>query len=115
MQAFCLACLLALGIGLVNCWAFTVSRGWEIAWGVLSRPLLLISCVFYSFEGLPALGRDLLWYNPIVHIVGLVREAVYPTYDPAHLSVSYVTAIALALIIVGLWSMRVIRARMAFG
>ena len=29
MQAFALALMLAFGIGLVNCWAFTVSKGWR--------------------------------------------------------------------------------------
>ena len=115
MQAFVLALLLALGIGLVNCWAFTVSKSWELVWGVISRPLMLVSCVFYSFEALPGIARDVLWYNPVVHIVGLLRTGLYPTYDPAHVAPGYVLSISLALIVAGMWSMRAVRARMAFG
>ena len=76
---------------------------------------MLVSCVFYSFEALPALARDVLWYNPVIHIVGLLRAGLYPIYDPAHVAPGYVLGVALVLIVAGLSSMRAVRARMAFG
>ncbi len=115
MQAFGLALLLALGIGVLNCWAFAVSEGWELAWGIVSRPLLLVSCVFYSFEALPNVAREILWFNPIIHIVGLLRTGLYPIYNPAHVSPEYVLGVAVCLSLAGLLGMRSIRARMAFG
>lgn len=115
MQAFVLALLLALGVGILNCWAFAVSKGWEIAWGILSRPLLLISCVFYSFDALPNAAREVLWYNPVIHITGLLRSGIYPTYNPAYISGEYTLGVSLCLICAGLLSMRAVRARLAFG
>lgn len=112
---FGLALLLAMGLGVLNCWAFTCSKGWELIWGILSRPLLLVSCVFYSFEALPQIARDVLWFNPVIHIVGLLRSGLYPSYDPAYVSPTYVTAIALTLLTMGLMGMRGVRARMAVG
>ncbi|MEL7467287.1 MAG: ABC transporter permease [Pseudomonadota bacterium] len=111
LLAFTLAALLGLGIGSVNAWAFAISRGWEVAWGVISRPLLLVSCVFYSFESLPREAQDVLWFNPVVHVVGLLRGGVYPVYDGGHLVPLFPFAVALSLIVIGLVSLRMARAR----
>ena len=106
LMALGLACLLGLGVGLVNCWLFAVSRSWEQIWGIISRPLFLISCVFFTFESLPGYARDVLWYNPIVHLVGHVRTGFYPIYDASHVSSVYVTSCACVLILLGLMATR---------
>lgn len=111
MQSFALAMLLAIGIGVFNCWAFALSRGWELAWGIVSRPLLLVSCVFYSYEALPEMARDVLWFNPIIHVVGLLRLGIYPVYDATHVSTGYVVFISLALLSCGLIGIRATRSR----
>ena len=113
LLAFAMSMALAFALGVFNCWAFTLSRGWEVVWGILSRPLLLVSCVFYSFEALPQLARDVLWYNPVVHLVGTLRAGIYPTYDPAHVDPAFVLTISLGLMLAGLIGIRSIRSRIA--
>ena len=113
LQSFCLAVLLAAGLGIFNCWAFAVSGGWELFWGVLSRPLLLVSCVFYSFGSLPAQVRDVLWFNPVVHIVGLLRTGIYPVYDQVHVAPEYVALVAMILLLAGLIGLHATRPRLA--
>ena len=108
-----LAVLLGLGIGLVNAWAFALSKTWELAWGIISRPLFLVSCVFYTYAGLPAAAREVLWWNPVVHVVGLVRAGVYPVHDGTHLSPGYAAAMGLGLVLAGLIGLRVGAARVA--
>ena len=105
-KAFLMAAGLGLGVGLTNAWAFALSRSWEIAWGIVSRPLFLISCVFFSFHSLPGAVRDVLWYNPLIHAVGALRAGVYPTYDAVHVSPGYVAGIALALALGGMFALR---------
>ena len=112
-QGFLLALALGLGVGLANCWLFAVSKTWEIAWGIISRPLFLISCVFFSFHSLPGFARDILWFNPLIHLAGLLRAGFYPAYDAGHVSTAYVTVIALVLILGGLFAIRTGRARLA--
>lgn len=106
MTGFGLAMGLGLGLGLANVWLFAVSRSWEIAWNIVSRPLFLISCVFFSFESLPRAVQEVLWYNPLIHVVGAVRAGIYPTYDPVHVAPGYVAAIALGLGLLGLFALR---------
>ena len=113
MASFALAALLGLGVGLANCWLFACSRTWELTWGVISRPLFLVSCVFFSFWSMPAMVRDVLWYNPLIHSVGLLRAGFYPGYETAHVAPGYVLAIALALGLGGLFAIRAAPARLA--
>lgn len=102
LKAFGLSCLLGFSVGLANCWFFAASRTWEIVWGVISRPLFLVSCVFFSFESLPEEARDVLQYNPVVHLVGALRAGLYAEFDSSHVSVGYVSVVSLALLITGL-------------
>lgn len=113
MAGVALAALLGLGVGLVNCTLFAVSKTWELVYGVISKPLFLISAVFFAFSSLPAFVREVLWWNPVIHLVGLVRAGFYPTYDSSHVSQIYVLALALGLIVSGMAMMRVSAARFA--
>jgi len=84
-----LAGLLGLGVGLLNAFLFSRFDIWQRAWSILMRPLFLISSIFFLFASLPAGFRAVLWYNPLVHIVGLMRHGFYPTYDSSYVSITY--------------------------
>ncbi|AUH35266.1 sugar ABC transporter permease [Paracoccus tegillarcae] len=88
-----LAMLLASGIGTLNCYMMTSFPIYEQIWAIATRPLFIISAVFFTFETLPAVARDILWYNPLVHIVGLMRRGLYPTYDGEYISPLFVTLV----------------------
>ncbi len=113
MAAFALGALLGLGVGLVNVTLFALSKGWETAYGVISRPLVFVSCVFYTFESLPLFAREVLWWNPVVHLVGLTRSGFYPVYDGSHVSVLYVLSLGLGLTVLGLVLMTAFAGRLA--
>lgn len=101
-----LAGILALGIGTLNCFFFTRFPIWQQAWGILTRPLLIISCVFMVFDGLPVWVREWLWYNPIVHLVGLMRYGFYSSYHASYVSVGYVLAVSAISMTLGLILLR---------
>lgn len=109
--AFGLAALLGLGLGAFNAVAFALSKTWELAWGLFARPLFLVSCVFFSFRSLPGIAQDILWFNPIIHLVGLMRAGFYPVYDAAHVAPEYVAAFALAFLFAGLAGLRLAAGR----
>lgn len=102
LMAVALAALLGLGVGMVNVTLFAFSKGWELVYGIVSRPLFLISAVFFTFDSLPRAAQAILWWNPLVHLVGLVRSGFYPFYDGRHVEPLYVFALALSLIVLGL-------------
>ena len=112
LAAFGLAAALGMGVGMANCWLFAMSRTWELTWGVISRPLFLVSCVFFSFWSMPAMVREVLWYNPLVHLAGLLRAGFYPGYETSHVAPGYVLAIALVLGLGGALAIRAAPARL---
>ncbi len=101
-----LAGVLALGVGTLNCFLFTRFPVWQQAWGILTRPLFIISCVFVVYDGMPAWAREWLWYNPIIHLVGLTRHGFYSTYHATYVSVGYVIGVSLVCMTLGLLLLR---------
>ena len=97
-----LAGLLGLGVGALNCFLVAVLPLWANVWTIVTRPLFLVSGIFFIFEDLPESFRDVIWWNPLLHVVGLVRRAFYPTYDAAYVSVAYAAAIGSLCLFFGL-------------
>ena len=106
LLSFALAALLAIGVGLVNCVAFSFFPIWRTFWNIFTRPLFLASGIIWLFRDLPQLAQDILWWNPLVHVTGLARTGYYPTYDPQHVSVVFVLVPGLVLTALGLLLLR---------
>lgn len=92
-----LLAVLSFGIGAMNCLLIGLAPLWQRIWAIAMRPMFLISGVFFTFEAVPLPWRDVLWWSPLIHIVGLVRRGLYPGYDAAYVSGSYVLALGLGL------------------
>lgn len=105
-QAFAMAGILALGVGTMNSFLFTRFPVWQRIWSVLNRPMFIVSCIFFVFETVPQPYRDVLWYNPLVHIVGLMRRGFYPSYDAVYVSPVYVIGLGMGLLVAGLFLLR---------
>jgi capsular polysaccharide transport system permease protein len=44
----------------------------------------------------------LLWFNPLVHVVGQMRRGFYPTYEGAYVSPGYVLGLSAVCLLAGL-------------
>ena len=106
MLAVALACALGLGVGCLNCYLFMRFTVWKNLWAIVTTPLFLISGVIFLYESLPPLAQKILWYNPLLHITGIMRDGFYPVYSPSYISVPYVMATALVPMLIGLLLMR---------
>lgn len=106
VEGVALTALLALGVGVMNCFLFTIFPIWQRIWSILMRPLFIISCVFFLFETVPQPYRDLLWYNPLIHLVGILRNGFYGSYEAAYVSELYVIGLSLGLTTAGLVFLR---------
>lgn len=102
-QAYLLTVALAIGIGTLNSFLTLAYPIWQTAWAILNRPLFLISCVFFIFESVPQPYSDYLWFNPIVHIAGLMRDGFYPFYQPTYVSIAYPLAVSAMTTVAGLF------------
>lgn len=102
ITAMSLAALTGLGVGVLNCALMGLSPAWDNLWGILTRPIFLASGIFYTYEGLPAMAQDILWYNPLVHVTGLSRTGFYPMYEASYVSITYVAAFAVICLAMGI-------------
>lgn len=101
-ESLALAGIFGLSLGTLNAYLFMRFHLWHVIWALISRPLFLISGVFFIFNGLPETLKDILWFNPLIHVVGLMRAGFYPTYAAEYVSVSYVLLLSLGLGVLGL-------------
>ncbi|MGL4309254.1 MAG: ABC transporter permease [Paracoccaceae bacterium] len=93
---------LGVGVGTLNCFLWTLFPDWERIWGVLNKPLFLLSAILFTVEDLPATWQGWIWFNPLVHVTAEMRRAFYPSYDGAFVSYSYVLGLAMAAMVAGL-------------
>lgn len=106
IEAYALAALLGLGVGTLNCFLFTRFPVYQTAWSIVTRPLFIVSCIFFLYETIPNDYRHMLWYNPLVHIVGLMRRGFYSTYEAPYVFVPYVVGVSLVCLALGLVFLR---------
>lgn len=97
-----MALSLGAGIGILNCYLMNAFALWEQVWGIVTRPLFLASGVIFLFDTLPDTVHDILWFNPFVHVIGVMRVGFYSTYDAAYASPVYVFAVSWCAIALGL-------------
>jgi capsular polysaccharide transport system permease protein len=103
---FAMAMTLGLGIGTLNCFLFSMMPLWQRAWSILTRPLFIVSGIFFIYDNIPDPYQGWLWYNPLVHVVGIVRSGFYARYDATYASPAYVFGIAAVALVAGLLFLR---------
>lgn len=101
-----LTLLLGFGVGCLNAVLFMRFDFWQQTWGILTAPLILVSGVIILYEDLPRFAQQILWYNPLYHLTGMMRDGFYSTYNPAYISVPYVLAWVLVPMVTGLLLLR---------
>lgn len=105
-NALALASVLGLGIGTFNCVIGSLYPVYEIIWSIATRPLFLISGVFFLYEDMPRNLQAILWYNPLLHITGVMRTGIFPNYEPQYISITYTIGISLGAMLLGLILLR---------
>ncbi|MFV0476117.1 MAG: ABC transporter permease [Pikeienuella sp.] len=90
MKSVFYASVLGLGVGATNTVIFTFFPTYQNVWKIINRPMFLISGVFFTYESMPRAVQDLLWFNPVIHVVGLMRRGFYPSYHADYVSEIYI-------------------------
>lgn len=101
-----LATVLGLGFGCLNAFMFVRFPIWANVWSIFTAPLFLISGVIVLYESMPPLAQAILWYNPLLHVTGIMRDGFYSVYNPTYISVPYVVTCALIPMVIGLLLLR---------
>ena len=106
LAAVALAGLLGLATGLVNCALEGLFPAWGMIWSIATRPLFLASGVLLLYEDLPRIVQDILWWNPLLHVIGEFRAGFYPMYTASYVSIPYVAGVGLSLLALGVMLVR---------
>lgn len=106
MVAMMLAALMGLSVGCLNCALTGLFPVWERIWRIVTRPLFLASGVIFMYEDMPPEVQQILWFNPLLHIAGFMREGFYAFYQARYASVLYVLLVALPMLALGLMLLR---------
>lgn len=106
MEGLALALLLATGFGVLTGYLFPIFPVLSSVWSIISNPLMLVSGVLFIYDDMPRWARDILWYNPLIHIIGIVRRGFYPMYDATYASPVYVAGLSLFMLSFGLLLLR---------
>lgn len=97
--------VLGIGLGLIFEVYGTVFPDMRRVFAMAMRPMLFISGLFFTMDMVPHVYRPLLFWNPVLHAVDLVRDAVIHGYTSPG-SLLYVWCAALVLLFFGLSAYR---------
>ena len=101
IEAMSLALLLGVAVGTLNCALMGLIAVWDQVWSIAMRPLFLASGVIILPDQLPETAENILWYNPLIHIIGIMRRGFYPDYQADYASVLYVVGVSMVLLFFG--------------
>ena len=63
---------------------------------------ILVSAIIYIMEDMPEAVQNVLWWHPLVHIIGEMRSGFFPMYQPQYISFAYVAGVSLFTLYIGL-------------
>lgn len=106
LLALMVAAFLGLGIGVLNLIIIFLWPSWRHIWSIINRPLFLVSCIFYLFDALPSWVQTILWFNPLVHIIGLTRHGFYTYYEGDYIVLAYPIGVGAVALFLGLALLR---------
>lgn len=101
MACLC-ASVIALGLGMMNTVIFLKYPVYEQVFSIISKPLYLISGIFFLPDAIPHPYREVLLYSPLVHVIMLFRQGFYPQYRAIGLDTDYLYAVTILVFVVGM-------------
>ena len=87
----------------------------QISSAFLGRPLFLSSGLFFTAESIPSEIRHYLLYNPIMHMLELIRSAFCYEFETTHGSWQYATSWAVGALALGLLTHQALRKKAIVG
>ena len=107
--AFLATWFLGFGFGTLNAVIASLWDTWKQIEKILTRPLFFVSGVFYVPSQLPPPAREILQWNPVLHLVEWFRHGFYPNYNSMILDMWYPVGVGAAMLLVGLAGERLFR------
>lgn len=90
------------GCGFLNSSLARILPIWKNIWMYMSRPIWLLSGIFFTLDQLPSGLRVYMAYNPVAHVIEWFRSVMIPTFESDAYSILFPMAFATVALIVGL-------------
>ena len=87
----------------------------QVATVFLGRPLFLASGLFYTADTLPVTVREWLLYNPVLHLIEMVRSAFFREFESSHADPVYALSWVVGSVAIGLLVHQAMRKRAVVG
>lgn len=87
----------------------------QVSSALLGRPLFFTSGLFFTVDSVPAIFRDYLLYNPLLHAIELLRSAFFYEFESAYGSWEYASVWAVGLLTLGLLTHQAMRRKAIVG
>lgn len=104
--------LIAFGIGLVNGVLTKIFKFYALVYSIFARSMLFLSGVFYVPATLPAIARDYLSYNPLLHGIEWFRLGFFGNYPAVDLDRGYLMAWMIGSVTLGLVMLKACEGRL---
>jgi len=106
---FTLVALLGLSFGMASCVFFHFFPFLEKLYGYAKSLLMVGSAIFFLPESIPVDFRIILEFNPLVHVVTIVREGFYQGYQSQYDSQIFTLSFIVVCFVIGLSGERIFR------
>lgn len=107
--AFLSVGVIGLALGMLNAVIFSFFSSWQHFEKLYGRPLFFLSGTFYVPSLLPPEAVTVIWWNPVLHAVELVRMGFYSNYHSEVFSAAYLAWTAALLLAAALFAERFTR------
>ena len=107
--ALLMASALGFGLGLTLCSLRVFFPSVSQLTSPIMRPLFWVSGLFFTANDLPSGARKAMLWNPVLHVIDLVRDGWFPSYTSHYASAGYVLVWIVGLVTTGLILERVAR------
>lgn len=110
--AFLITWVLGTGLGCVCAALSEFGAAAETIVGVLLRLVYFTSGIFYVPGRLPLFAREILVWNPFMHVVDYMRVGFFATYEPAWMTIDYAASCAVFALVIGMVAIASLHRRM---
>ena len=93
---------LGSGLGLINAVLAFNFPSYTNIFGMLMRPMYFLSGIFFVIGYMSSEIQNIMYYNPIAHIIEWLRSAIYTGYQSNFLDKQYVLNFTLTIVFLGL-------------
>ena len=100
---------LGVGFGLINAVLAFKFPSYANIFGMIMRPMYFLSGIFFVVGYMSTDIQDIMYYNPVAHLIEWFRSAMYVGYESRFLSKPYLLGFTLTVVFFGLLLLRLVR------